>query len=242
MKDEKAISVKKAADFCGVNRGTINYWIREKKLYAKRSGKNYSIKVSELARFLESTGKNIPAELKNDDFQGPLFRSVQPCWKYWDGGNHSQECKDCVVFVNKLDNCFIASKSCGIKCNTTCDECQYYRDIYLPRINFVHQINLPAAIYKDFYIWRGNRQFSQLCEIQENDLVGMGIEILVHPDSLQTVVSNIKNRALGDPQVPRRYSIFFNSNKHKKVSVDVTVYPLNEPSGTYLILAEQLSN
>ena len=238
VNNEKAISVKKSAILCGVNRGTINYWIRTKKLQAKRSGRNYSIPVRELIRFLQSTGKNIPAELKSDNFQGPLFRNVQPCWKYWDGRNHSQACKDCVVFVNKLDNCFIASKSNGIKCNTTCGECQYYRDIYLPRVNFIHQINLPAAIYKDLYVWGANRQFSLLCEIQENDLVGLGIEILVHSDSLRTVVSDIKNRALGDPQVPIRSSVFFNSNKHKKVSVDVTVCPLNEPPGTYLILAE----
>ena len=97
---------------------------------------------------------------------------------------------------------------------------------------------MPAAVYKDLYLWGGNRKFSQLVEVQEKDLIGMGIEVLVHPDSLPTVISNIKNRALGDPQVPRRYSIFFNSNKHKKLSVEITVCPLAEPSGTHLVLAE----
>lgn len=239
--NEKILSVPETARLCGVSRGTINYWIKAKKLHAKRSGRNYSIAVSELIRFLTSTGKNIPTELKNDDFQGPLFRSSQPCWEYWDGKNHSQACKDCVVFVNKLDNCFIAKKSSGIQCSTTCSDCQYYREIYLPRIHFIHQIQMPAAVYKDLYLWGGNRKFSQLVEVQEKDLIGMGIEVLVHPDSLPTVIFNIKNRALGDPQIPRRYSIFFNSNKYNKLSVEITVCPLAEPSGTHLVLAEQLS-
>ena len=240
--NEKTLSVPETARLCDVSRGTINYWIKAKKLYAKRSGRNYSIAVFELIRFLKSTGKNIPAELINHDFQGPLFRSSQPCWEYWDGKNHSQACKDCVVFVNKLDNCFIAKKSSGIQCNTTCSDCQYYREIYLPRIQFIHQNQMPAAIYKDLYLWGGNGKFSQLVEFQEKDLIGMGVEVLVHPESLPTVISNIKNRALGDPQVPRQYNIFFNSNKHKKLSVEITVYPLAQPSGTHLILAEQLSN
>jgi len=236
--NEKTLSVPETARLCDVSRGTINYWIKAKKLHAKRSGRNYSIAVFELIRFLKSAGKSIPTELKNLDFQGPLFRSRQPCWEYWDRTNHSQTCKDCVVFVNKLENCFIAKKSSGIQCSTTCSDCQYYLEIYLPRIQFIHQIQMPAAVYKEFHIWGGNRNFSQLVEVQEKDLIGMGVEILVHPDSLPTVISNIKNRALGDPQVPRRYSIFFNSNQHKKISVEITVCPLSEPSGTFFLLAE----
>lgn len=237
----KTLSVPKTARLCDVSRGTINYWIKAKKLHALRSGRNYSITVSELIRFLKSTGKNIPDELKNDNFQGPLFRSSQPCWEYWNGKDHSPACKHCLVFVKKLDNCFIANKNSQIRCSTTCSDCQYYREIYLPRIDFIHQIQMPVAIYKDLYLWGGNRQFSRLVEVEEKDLIGMDIEALVHPDSLPTVISNIKKRALGDPQAPRRYNIFFN-NDHKKLSVEITVCPLAEPAGTHLVIAEQLRN
>ena len=41
----------------------------------------------------------------------------------------------------------------------------------------------------------------------------MGIENVVHPDSLETMISDAKRRALGDPEVPKTYTIFLKNNQ-----------------------------
>jgi len=236
--NEKTLSVSETARLCDVSRGTINYWIKAKKLHAKRSGRNYSIPVNELLLFLKSSKKEIPHELKNTYFQRPLFRSFLPCWEYWHGKDHGPGCKDCVVYINKLETCFTAKESSRFQCDSTCAECQYYLEVYLPKIQFVNQFNLPAVIYKDLYVWAGNNQFSELFEVQKSDLPGMGIEQLIHPDSLSKVISIIKHRALGDQDVPKTYSIYLNNRKHGKLKVTIAVYSLKEPLDTYLVFVE----
>ena len=51
---EQTFSVPEAARISGVGRGTINYWIKKKKIGAHRNGRNYSIPAAELTRFLIS--------------------------------------------------------------------------------------------------------------------------------------------------------------------------------------------
>lgn len=235
----KTLSVKESARLCGVGRGTINYWIQKKKLYAKRSGRSYSIPINELLHFLKSTGRNIPHELRTVDLQGPIFRSFQPCWEYWDGRDHARGCQNCTVFVNKFEICIATNESSRSHCNTACHECQFYLDVYLPRVQLVHQITLPSAVYKGLYIWAGNRQFAELCGVQERDLPGMGIERIIHPKSLPSVITNIKNRALGDPEVPSTYIVFFNNKRHGKIKAKIGVYPLQEPPGANLVMVEE---
>lgn len=236
--DEKILSSTEVAKLCGVSRGTINYWILNKKLYAKRSVRNYSIPVKDLLLFLKSSRREIPHELQNNNFERPIFRSSQHCWEYWKGNNHANGCENCVVLTNKLDICFTANESSRFHCDTRCNECQYYIKTYLPRLQIIHQIEFPAAIYKDLYLWGGNKNFAELCEVQERDLPGMGIEQIVHPDSLAMVISNIKNRALGDPKVPSAYSIFINNTKCGKLKVNISVYPLKDPFKAKLVLME----
>jgi len=237
-KEEKTLSVPECAALCGVCRATINNWINTKKLYARRSGKNYSISVGEILFFLKSKGRDIPDELKNDYFQGQIYRGFQHCWEYWKGYDQGQNCKTCIVFLNKLDVCFTVKTSSRFHCETKCYECQYYLETYLPRIHFIHQIDLPAAIYMDLYFWSGNSSWAYLCEVQAKDLIGMGIEKIIYPDSLPIMISNIKYRALGNPEVPKSHSIFLNNSKHGKLKVKIAIYPLREPSGTNLLLAE----
>ncbi|MBW2631892.1 MAG: hypothetical protein JRC90_09055 [Deltaproteobacteria bacterium] len=66
----------------------------------------------------------------------------------------------------------------------------------------------------------------------------MGIESVVHPDSLETVISAAKKRTLGDPEVLRTYIIFLKNNQNGNLRVCVSLYPLGKPSGTFLVLAE----
>jgi len=234
----KSLSVGQAAAMCGVGRSTIGYWIRSKKIRANRTGRNYSIPFEELLYFLKSTGRDIPDELAGRDIRGHCFRTILKCWQYWKDDPHGRHCEGCIVFLNDLEACFTAKKVGHVHCPGSCIECQYYTEIYFSRIQFVCQIDFPAAVYKGFEVWGGNTSWAELCGVQENDLPGMGIEQVVHPDSMQTVFSNIKKRAFGDPSTPRTYSIFLKNLQNGKLRVRISVYPLTEPAGAYLVLAE----
>jgi excisionase family DNA binding protein len=238
----QTLSVAQAATLCRVNRNTIGLWIRSGKLRANRVGRNYSIPVEELLFFLKSTGQKIPVELGGEKLTGPYFRTIQNCWQYFKEESNIKDCEQCTVFKNQLDVCFISRDSSTLHDLAQCNECDYYRESYASRIEFIHQIAFPAAIHKDLYFWGGNRKWADLCEVQEKDLVGMGIEKVIHPDSLETVISNNKKRAFGDPSVPRTSYIFLKNSKRGKLEVQMAVYPLTEPSGTWLLLAESLKN
>ena len=237
---KKFLSVSQTAALCGVGRGTIGYWIRSKKLRANRVGRKYSIPVEDLLFFLKSTGQEIPTELIDGNLRSPCFRTAQNCWQHWRKRGFEETCEGCIVFKNQLNVCFIAKWQDSKKCVKVCDECQYYLETYLPKIQFIHQIDLAAAVYKDLYFWGGNEKFAQLCEVPEKDLVGMGIERVIHPDSMETVIYNAKKRALGDPKVPRVYDIFLKNKQNGKLKVRVGVYPLRKPSGAFFGLVEPM--
>ena len=235
--DQTRFSVNEAASLCGVGRSTITYWIRNNKLYADRSGNSYSIPIEGLQLFLKSSGKEIPPELKRDGLRGPVFNTSRPCWEYWKGSDHCQRCPDCVVFVNHIDTCFTAKQSLKLHCGGSCHECRYYHEIYLPRIQFIHQIEFPATVFKDFYFWGGNRHWNELCDIPERELIGLGIEHVFHAESLAMVMANIKKRSLGDP-APISYRIFLKNKLQGKIAATIFVFPVNRMFGTFLVLAE----
>ena len=88
----KTLSVSQAAALCGVGRTTVGYWIRSKKLRANRVGRNYSIPVQDLLFFLKSTGQEIPSKLQDENLKGPIFKSFQHCWEYWQGRDSLRNC------------------------------------------------------------------------------------------------------------------------------------------------------
>ena len=198
--------------------------------------------MEELLFFLKSTGQKIPDELRSENLTGPYFRTIQNCWEYFKEKTAIKGCENCTVFKNQLDICFIGRDRSSMNHRAQCSECDYYRETYYCRIEFIHQIALPAAIHKDLYFWGGNRKWAELCEVQEKNLVGMGIEKVIHPDSLETVISNNKKRALGDPLAPRTAHTFLKNSKLGKLEIQIAVYPLTEPSGTWLMLAEPIKN
>lgn len=235
---QKALSVSQAAALCRVGRTTISYWIQAKKLRANRDGRNYSIPVEELLFFLKSTGQKIPHELAEENSGEPFFRSFRNCWLYWQENAHDNDCMDCMVFKNNLNVCFTAKNSGSLGCSKACDECRYYQEIYFPRIQFIHQIDLPAAVYTDLYLWGVNKKCAQLFEIQEKDLIGMGVENVVHHDSLETVISETKRRALGYSNSSSKIDVFIKNNRNGRLKVSASLYPLRKPPGTFLVLAE----
>ena len=235
---QNSLSVAQAAALCGVGRTTVGYWIRSKKLRANRVGRNYSIPVQDLLYFLKSTGQKIPAGLQAENLKGPIFKSFQHCWEYWQGRDPLRDCKACVAFMRRVDVCFTAKNIKDSKCSKECDLCHYYVEIFLPKIHFVNQIDTPAAIIKDLYFWCGNSKWAGLCEVFQKDLIGLGIEEIVHPSSLEAMISRAKRRSLGDFEIPEKFVLNLKSRQSGKIAVLIGVYPLTEPEGAFLVLVE----
>jgi hypothetical protein len=137
-----------------------------------------------------------------------------------------------------VDVCFTAKIIEESKCTRQCDLCQYYVEIFLPKIHFVNQIDTPAAVIKDLYFWCGNNQWALLCEVEKKDLIGLGIEEIVHPSSLEAMISRAKRRSLGDFKIPEQFSLNVKNHRVGKITVLVGVYPLVEPEGAFLVLVE----
>jgi hypothetical protein len=238
MNIDNTLSVNKAATLCGVARGTVGYWIRTGKLLSRRKGKNYRIILRDLLIFLNSTGRKCPAQLTSEYLRSPVFSRFQPCWEYWRGELAGHECKDCTVYLNRMEVCFAARGSKKLNCESLCPDCNYYLETYLPRIHFVHQIDLPALVLKDLTIWGANSRWASLCDVPGKELTGMGIEEILYADSIKTVLSNTKKENLGDIEFPDTYHIFLRTQDSEKLKVRIWVNPLLEPRGTRLILAK----
>jgi hypothetical protein len=234
------LSVTQAAALCCEGRNTVGYWVRSNKLYANRVGKKYSIPVEELVLFLKSTGRNIPEELEEYNFQRPCFRAHQNCWEFWQNHDHdhAKNCDTCLVFKNKLSECFISRDIPTNKCPSTCAECRFYKEMYFPKIQFIYQLALPAAICKGLYYWGANKKFADLCGYGSRELVGMGIEQIVHPESMESAISMAKKRALGDFNLPRTCKLFFKNPKGGKLKVIVNIFPVADPPGANLVMVE----
>jgi len=231
----KTLSVSKAAALCGVGRTTVGYWIRTKKLYARRIGRNYTIPVEDLLFFLESSGQQVPVELSHHNANRPIFKSFQTCWQHWDGSGHARNCGECIAFKNQLQDCFSARDSGLLKCSE-CYQCSYYLETIYPRIQFVHQINMPAAVIKNFHLWGGNAHCAELCDVQPRDLVGMAIEKMVHASSLAKIMGAIRKMMLGNLAFENSCRISVHSRHEGRRKIQVSVYPLREPKGVFLVL------
>ncbi len=232
---KKTLSVSQAASLCGVGRTTVGYWIRSKKLHAHRVGRNYSILVEDLLFFLKNSNQKIPPELLRENSNGLIFKSFQNCWQHWHGSEHGRKCRNCIVFKNQLQACFTVKDSGLLECSD-CAACRYYVDTFFPRIQFVHQIGMPAAIFKDLYLWGGNSLCAQLCGVQQKDLIGMGIEKIVHASSLARVIEKARQMALGGPTAGDKCSIYVKNGVKESQKIHVWIYPIKEPSRAFLVL------
>jgi excisionase family DNA binding protein len=241
-KHRETVSVTQAAALCGVGRTTVGYWIRSNKLRASRAGKKYQIPVQDLLYFLKAEGQEIPVQLEKQNLNGPVFRTFQNCWRYFQDDAHGQNCRLCIAFKNKLQVCFSARSSGTLSCLGRCETCRYYQDTYYPRIQFIHQFDTPAAVVKDLYFWAANLEMARLCEVDEIGLVGMGVEQIVHPRSLECVISGAKKKALGDPDIPTESIIYIKNNQLDHIKVKLSILLLKEPQGSFLVLAQPESN
>ena len=234
---KKTISVSQAAALCGVGRTTVGYWIRSKKLHASRVGRNYSILVDDLLFFLKSSDQKIPSELAHENSNGLIFKSFQNCWQHHNGSKHGHHCHSCVAFKKQLHDCFTVKDSGMLGCSD-CLACRYYKETYFPRIQFIHQIGLPAAVFKDLYLWGGNAQCAELCRVRPADLVGMGVEKIVHASSLAGVIEKVRQMAIGEPEVTGKCRIYIIDKVRGSRKIHAWVYPLMEPAGTFLVIGK----
>ena len=232
---QKTLSVSKVATLCGVGRTTVGYWIRSKKIHAARPGRNYTIAVADLVYFLKTSGQDIPAELLEKSQSGPVFKSFQNCWQYWEGSEHGLKCQRCIAYKNQLQACFTVKDSGLLRCSN-CSTCRYYVETFLNRIQFVHQIEHPAAVFKDLSMWGGNSGCAELCSLPQKDLVGMGLEKIVHTESLPKIIQAIRKLTLGEPEVKQDCVISINNGRNRFKRVRVTVYLLREPVNAFLVL------
>jgi excisionase family DNA binding protein len=235
------LSVMDIAGICGVARSTVSYWIAEKSLPSSRSGKRFMVRVEDLMDFLEAEGHPIPGALL-DDSRAIHIRSLKAykaCWEYWRKDPHREGCKGCPVSTHALNACFTARRSPGNRCSTDCPECSYFHEYHAPCMSFIHQINNPAAIYKDLYIWSGNSAWADLCGVATEDLIGAGAEEFIHPESLKNIIDYDRKTRLGRRSEVLRLNLFFTSRDKKKIKTDLSLSPLKDPDGTWLAVVER---
>jgi len=235
------LSVIDIAEICGMARSTISYWIAEKALPAHRSGKKHIVSVEDLVIFLQSDGRQVPKILLENigGIYSQPFRPFQKCWEYWLNHSHEKNCLKCRVHKYQLSECFTAQGNQRLPCSVKCRECQYYYEYYGARVAFIHQMHIPAAIYKDLYLWSGNKAWADLCKVDQEQLIGAGVEEFIHPDSLKDVVNYNKRILQGDTSnVFYRHQVFFEGKNGSKIRTYLSISPLKRPSGTLLAIAE----
>jgi hypothetical protein len=81
---------------------------------------------------------------------------------------------------------------------------------------------------------------ADLCGLQPNDLTGMGIEKIVHPSSLASVIEKVRQIALGEHLAGSRCRINLRNQVKNSQETHVWVYPLNEPARTFLVLGNSM--
>ena len=74
--------------------------------------------------------------------------------------------------------------------------------------------------------------------MEPKDLVGMGIEKIVHADSLAKVIETVLKMTLGDPGLAESCNISIKNGPGDRREIRVSVHPLQEPNNTFLVLGD----
>ncbi len=237
VESRRVLSVSQAAALCGVGRTTVGYWVRSRKLYARRAGRSFEIPVADLLHFLASEGHPIPPELENGGGQLPAFGTFRPCWEYWEEDPSGHRCARCVVHERRIADCFSLRPSGAAACPGSCRDCRYFRAMVAVRLQFIHQIAAPAAVFKGLTLWGGNAAWAELCGLPAERLTGLGLETILHPRSLAVLVGLLKKAEAGlsPGSFPEPLCIVTPAGGERPVAA--ALYPLREPEGATLWLA-----
>ena len=237
----KNLSVLDISEICAVARSTVSCWIAKKALPAHRFGKKYFVSSEDLILFLKFTSRPVPQVLLEQLGSGypPVFRRLKKCWEYWQNEVETLKCNHCAVFKHHIPECFTVKNNKHSTCNKECHKCKYFAEYYWPRVAFVHQLQKPAAVYKDFCLWTGNKDWADLCGVNVERLIGAGMEEFIHTDSLKTMINYNKRLHQGDSTLPGIFKMFLNDQKGGKVEVSLFIIPLSNPMDTCLIIGEE---
>ncbi|MBN1627701.1 MAG: hypothetical protein JW944_14375, partial [Deltaproteobacteria bacterium] len=229
------------ADICGVARSTVSYWIAAKSLTARRFGRKHMVSVKDLVPFLEAAGHPIPQPLleKTEGVYHRGFKPFKHCWDYWARDGREECCKKCPVFLHSLKECFTAGCAAEQRCRADCSECSYFEEHYAPLMAFIHQIKNPAAIYKDLFIWSGNKAWADLCGVDTKSLIGAGAEEFIHPESLKNIINYDKKIRMDNSSEVLHLDLIFTTVNNKKIKTDLSISPLKKPEGTWLVVVER---
>ena len=137
-----------------------------------------------------------------------------------------------------MEDCFSVRDNGNSGCPNICRQCRYYKDMFVARFRFIHQIDFPAAVFKGLSVWGGNAGWAEMCGVSENELIGLGIEKIIHPSSLPNVISSLKRIALEEKSGFVAGDVFINTRQRGKLAVSAPgSFPLRVPAGTFLMLA-----
>ena len=101
-----------------------------------------------------------------------------------------------------------------------------------------HQIEIPAAVFRNLHLWGGNSHCAEICGVQQKDLIGMGIEKIVYAASLPKVIQAVRKLDIGDTSPMESCTIFVNKGSVERQKVHLSVFPLWEPAKAFLVLGE----
>jgi hypothetical protein len=236
--ETQMLSVMNISKICDVARSTASYWITQKGLPAQRYGNKFLVSVEDLILFLESAGRPVPQVLVEGlggVFAHP-FKSRQNCWDYWEKEQHGG-CEGCEVFKYQISECFTLRTN-RRKCSVSCSTCQFYYEYYTQYTSFIHQMSLPAAVLKDMYIWSGNQAWGDLCGVDIDSLIGMGIEEIIHPESIKIIINFNRKIKQSDNAGFLKSPVFFEDPDGKKINVDLAMVSLKQPEGAYFAVAD----
>ena len=233
------LSVLNISEICDVARSTASYWITQKGLPAHRSGNKFWVSIKDLIIFLESIGRPVPQVLVEglgNVFSHP-FKTYQNCWEYWQKDQHGENCANCEVYKFQIHDCFTLRNS-GKKCSNHCSSCQYFYEHYTQYTSFIHQLSMPAAILKDMYIWSGNKAWAELCGFDIDRLIGIGIEEVIHPESIKIIINFNKNIKRSENNGFLKSAVYFENQDGDKINVSLTMASLKQPKWAYFAIAD----
>jgi excisionase family DNA binding protein len=139
------LSTGQAASLLAVTPDTVLKWIRTGRLPARRTaGGHHRIALKDL----ELVAASSPTPLAAD---APAHRRpFQYCWEFYGNGNLPEKCRGCAVYLMRAHRCYevakLAPQSGHLKayCESTCEDCEYYRLVLEQRINVLVVTDDPA--------------------------------------------------------------------------------------------------
>ena len=113
--------------------------------------------------------------------------------------------------------------------------------VVLPiEIYFIHQMPMPVAIFKDLYLWSGNKAWARLCGVDIDRLIGIGVEEIIHPESIRIIINFNKKIQRGNNNGFLKSPIYFENKNGRKIKANLSITSLKQPEGTCFAIAENV--